>query len=235
MEAISGATLTVMIDTVMILVSAGVLALQNTTLFSVSLLLIPIHIILAWAFVKPFQKIHREEMESYLVESLNGVATIKSLNGEELANYETEKRFVGFAKKNFKAGTIGNLSGSLEGFFNAIGNVVILWVGGMQVIEGHISIGQLITFNALFSYFFDPIKRLINLIPEMQEAYVASDRLGEILDLESEKGKENNKVMIEKIKGDIEFKNVDFRYGTREKILKKINLKIKAGEKIAIV
>lgn len=241
MQAISGATLTVMIDVLMMFIAAIVLGIQNTNLFLVSLVFVPIHIVLAWAFVKPFQNVHRSEMEkaadteSYLVESLGGVATIKSLNGEDLASYETENRFVKYVRANFKAGWMQNLSSSSEGLVNSLSTVVILWVGGIQVIKGNISIGQLITFNALFSYFFDPIKRLINLIPSMQEAYVASDRLGEILDLDSEKLNEGKKVNIEKLKGHIEFKNLNFRYGTREPVLKDINLIIKAGEKVAIV
>ncbi len=110
MQAISGVTLTVMIDVLMLVIAGIVLGIQNTRLFGISLIFIPVHIILAWIFVKPFQKIHRKEMEraaemeSYLVESLNGVATIKSLNGEELANFETEERFISFVKSNFKAG-----------------------------------------------------------------------------------------------------------------------------------
>ncbi len=241
MQAISGATLTVMIDVLMLIVAGIVLSIQNTSLFLVALIFIPVHIFLAWAFVKPFQNVHRKEMEnsadteSYLVESLGGVATIKSVNGEDLAAYETEKRFIKFIRANFKAGWMANLSSFMENLVNSLSNIVILWIGGLQVIKGNISIGQLITFNALFGYFFDPIKRLINLIPSMQEAYVASDRLGEILDLNSEKENESKKVFINKLKGDIEFKNVDFRYGTRELILKNINVSIKAGEKVAIV
>lgn len=241
MQAISGATLTVLIDVLMLIIAGVVLGVQNTKLFLLSLLFVPLNIILAWAFVKPFQEIHRKEMEkaadteSYLVESLGGVATIKSLNGEELAGYESEKRFVKFVRANFKAGWMRNISGTLEALINQLSTIIILWIGGIQVIQGNISIGQLITFNALFGYFFDPIKRLINLIPSMQEAYVASDRLGEILDLNSEKENENKKVYIDKVKGKVEFKNVDFRYGTRELILKDINLNIKAGERVAIV
>jgi ATP-binding cassette subfamily B protein len=241
MNAISGATLSVMIDTLMVIVAGIVLFIQNKNLFLISLIFVPIHIILAWAFVKPFQKIHRKEMEkaalteSYLVESLNGIHTIKSLNGEEHANLETEKRFISFIKTSFKSGWMKNLSGSLEEIFNSFGEVLLLCIGGIYVIEGKISIGQLITFNALFVYFFNPIKNLINLLPSLQEAYIASDRLGEILDLEAEKHNEHKKIMLNTIKGDIEFKDLDFRYGTRQQILKKINLKISAGERVAIV
>jgi len=82
------------------------------------------------------------------------------------------------------------------------------------------SIGQLLSFNALLAYFLDPIKNLINLQPMMQTAIVASDRLGEILDLELEKSEnEERKIAPKTLKGLIEFKGLDFRYGTRLLVL----------------
>ena len=62
-----------------------------------------------------------------------------------------------------------------------------------ECIQGKLSIGELLTFNALLAYFIDPIKNLINLQPMMQTAIVASDRLGEILDLEIEKSENEDK------------------------------------------
>lgn len=112
----------------------------------------------------------------------------------------------------------------------------ILRVGSYNVIQGKMSVGQLLTFNALLAYFLDPIKNLINLQPMMQTAIVASDRLGEILDLELEKSDdEAQKINPANLNGDIEFKNVDFRYGTRQFVLKNLNFTIASGEKIALV
>jgi ATP-binding cassette subfamily B protein len=85
-------------------------------------------------------------------------------------------------------------------------------------------------------YFLGPIERIINLQSTIQTAVVAADRLGEILDLELEKSKdEDKKICPSTLKGTIEFKNVDFRYGTRQLTLKDINISIKHGEKIALV
>ena len=98
------------------------------------------------------------------------------------------------------------------------------------------TIGSLITFNTLLIYFLDPIKNLVDLQPQMQTAVVAADRLGEILDLEAEKKEdEYKKLSPNSLKGDIEIKNLDFRYGTRKLVLEKINISIKKGERIAFV
>ncbi|MDU2592176.1 MAG: ATP-binding cassette domain-containing protein, partial [Paeniclostridium sordellii] len=94
----------------------------------------------------------------------------------------------------------------------------------------------LLTFDALLAYFLTPIENIINLQPTVQTALVAAERLSEILDLELEKSEqEDKKIKPNTIKGNIEFKNVDFRYGTRQLILKDINMTIKKGERIALV
>ncbi|MGM8232265.1 ATP-binding cassette domain-containing protein, partial (plasmid) [Clostridium perfringens] len=111
-----------------------------------------------------------------------------------------------------------------------------LWIGTIQVLNGKISFGELLTFNALLSYFLSPVENIINLQPTLQTAVVAAERLSEILDLEIEKSEEEyKKINPETLKGKIEFKNVDFRYGTRQLILKNINITIDKGERIALV
>jgi ATP-binding cassette subfamily B protein len=170
------------------------------------------------------------------VESLNGIETVKAFNAEDQANLETEKKFVTLLKSIFKIGWLNNLQSSLTGFAAGIGGIIILWFGAYQVIQGKMSLGQLLTFNALLAYFLDPIKNLINLQPMMQTAIVASDRLGEILDLELEKApNEEKKICPATLKGTIEFKNVDFRYGTEKLVLKNINMTIEPGQRIALV
>jgi len=114
--------------------------------------------------------------------------------------------------------------------------IFILKMGALQVLNGNITVGQLVTFNALLVYFHDPVKNLINLQPMMQTAVVAADRLGEILDLEPEKqGSERNKIAPERLLGDIEMKGISFRYGTRKLVLEDINLTVRQGQKIAFV
>ncbi|MGO5094192.1 ABC transporter transmembrane domain-containing protein, partial [Clostridium sp. LCP25S3_F10] len=153
------------------------------------------------------------KLTSYLVESLNGVETIKAFNAEGEVNLETEKRFISLIKSVFKNGFINNLHGSIKGSVKAVFAVVILWVGTHQVLKGSMSIGQLISFNALLAYFLDPIENIINLQPQLQTAVVAGERLGEILDLELEKSiDEEKKIKPQSLLGNIEFKDVDFRY-----------------------
>lgn len=241
-DAISSAALTVMIDTVMAIAGGIILYMQSSKLFFTCFIPIVCYLILVFVFKKSLENVNREVMEdnskltSYLVESIEGIETVKAFNGERKVNLETEKKFVKFIKSVFKYGYVNNLQGSLKNLVKGVFGIVVLWIGAYYAIKGEITIGTLISFNALLAYFIEPIERMINLQPELQSAMVAADRLGEILDLETEKAKnEDKKINPNTLLGDISLKNVDFRYGTRQLVLKNINMDIKPGEKIALV
>ncbi|XKO55240.1 peptidase domain-containing ABC transporter [Lysinibacillus fusiformis] len=241
-EALSGATLTIVLDTMMVIVGAVILYTQSAFLFGITLVMVPVYILIVWLFKKTYENINRREMEenaqlnAYLVESLNGVETIKAYNAEKATKDELEKRFIKFLKSIFKHGLIDNYQNSLKNYLGLVSGTVILWVGSYQVLRGNMTAGQLIAFNALLAYFLTPLQNLVNLQPMLQSAIVASQRLGEILDLETEEEKHKGKRMVpQHLKGDIDIRNVDFRYGTRSLILKDMNLSIGQGEKVAFV
>ncbi|PGD99993.1 peptidase domain-containing ABC transporter [Bacillus pseudomycoides] len=241
-DALSTVTVTLMIDTVMVMLGASLLYIHSATLFGVTLLLIPFYIGIIFIFNKPYQIINRKEMESnakltsYLVESLNGIATVKSYNAEKEVLFQTENRFVNLLRHIFKRGMLSNLQSSIKMGLQLIGGTIILWVGAIQVLKGNMTIGELITYNALLAYFLNPIENLIGIQPTMQSALVAGERLNEIFDLDLEKNeKEHNKVSPTRLSGKIECSNVTFRYGTRKNVLDNISFSIKAGDQVAFV
>lgn len=241
-QAISGVALTMMIDVFMVLIGGGILYSQSPSLFSLTIIPLFLYGIIVYSFKSSIEKVNRETMEknskltSYLIESLNGIETIKAFNSEREVNLETEKRFIKLIKAIFKNERINNLQVTFKRLVESIFAIIVLWIGSTQVLNGSISFGELLTFNALLAYFLDPIENIINLQPTVQTALVAAERLSEILDLELEKSEqEDKKIKPKSLKGNIEFKNVDFRYGTRNLILKNINMTIKKGERIALV
>lgn len=241
-DVISNATLTVMIDTIMAVAGGLILFFKNKVLFAIAFFMVVIYGVLVLIFNKPYKKANEKQMEdnaqltSYLVESLNGIQTVKAFNGERIVQTETEFKFIKLLRSIFSLSCLGNVQEGLKMLVEAVGGIVIIWVGAYSVIRGEMTIGSLITFNALLAYFLDPVKNLINLQPAMQTAMVASDRLGEILDLELEKTeKENHKIAPESLKGDIDIQGITFRYGTREPILEDFSMHINKGERIAIV
>ncbi|SDT19861.1 ATP-binding cassette, subfamily B [Paenibacillaceae bacterium GAS479] len=242
-DAISGAALTIMMDTLMVVAGGIILYNQNAYLFGITTLLIPLYILIVWGFHKLFERQNREQMEqnsvltSYIVESINGIQTVKAYQAETEANLETEKKFITLLRSLFRYGTSLNLQSTLKGAVQGIGGIVIVWVGASEVIKGNLTIGQLITFNALLAYFINPILNLINLQASIQTAVVAADRLAEIMDLDMEKPTTDDRNLQPlSLSGQpIEFQAVDFRYGTRDLILRGLSCTIHSGEKIALV
>lgn len=239
-NAISSVTLTLMLDILMAIIGGVVLYLQNAKLFLTCFIPIVLYLVLVFSFKKKLKKVNREVMEananmsSYLVESLEGIETVKSFNGEELVQKRTENKFLKLMKCVFKHGLTNNIMSTLMGTVSGCFGICLLWYGAYLVLKGELTMGELISFNALLVYFIQPISRLINLQPQLQEAIVASDRLGEILDLELEKTSEDDE-RPETLFGDIYIKSLNFAYGLRENVLNDININIKAGEKIALV
>ena len=241
-NAISNATLTVMIDTLMAIAGGLILFFKNKTLFFIALVMVVLYGILVLIFNKPFRQANEKQMEdnaqltSYLVESLNGIQTVKAFNGEADVRTETEFKFIKLLRSIFKLASTGNIQDALKTLVESVGGVIIIWVGAFSVLHGNMTIGGLVTFNALLVYFLGPIKNLINLQPTMQTAIVASDRLGEILDLELERsGNQAAKIAPESLNGDIRFEDVSFRYGTRQLILEHFSMVVEQGQRVAIV
>lgn len=239
-SAISSVTLTLMIDILMAIVGGIILYLQNVKLFFTCFIPIVLYLALVFGFKNRLKKVNREVMEdnamlsSYLVESLEGIETVKAFNGEGLVQTKTENKFLKFMKSCLKHGVTYNVQGTLMSVVSGGFGICILWFGGSLVLKGELSMGELISFNALLAYFIEPVGRLINLQPQLQEAIVASDRLGEILDLELEKSSEED-VRPDTLFGAITLENVNFAYGLRENVLNDINISIQPGEKIALV
>lgn len=239
-DAIASIALTIMIDSIMVIVGGVVLLLQERNMFFVTVLVAIIYAIIVFVFKKPIRKYNRMQMEknaqltSYLVESLNGAEIVKAFNAEDVTYNKTDKILTQNLKLSFTASMVSNLQLTLTNMVSAIGGVIIIWTGTVNVIKGNISLGQLITYNTLLGYFLDPIKNIINLQPKMESAIVAAERLCEILDLPIE-NKEDSKINTSSLKQNILFKNVSFRYGTRKCVLENLNFEILPGKRVAFV
>ena len=242
-NALASATLTIILDVSMVVVIGIVLYFQNPKLFGLTLLCIPFYAVIILIFVRSYEKLNRKEMESnsilnsYIIESLNGIETIKALQAEEAASKKVDTLFVNNINAAFKSFNIDNIQTFLKTLLQTINSVFILWVGSSYVISGELGIGQLITFNVLVNYFATPLQNIINLQSQIQTAKVASDRINEIMILTPEMN-EQNSVKIDEdfsFSGDLQFQKVHFSYPMRRECLTDINFKIGSGEKVAFV
>ena len=228
-----------MLDTIMSISGGIILYFQNRDLFFIAIIMLLLYIIIVFSFKKIIKNINNEVLEnnsqltSFIIQSIHGMETIKSYNLELNIQNEAEFKLYKVLKSSFRRGIIYSFSGIFSEIISLLGDMAIMWIGAYQVISGKLTLGELIVFNTLLVYFTNPMKNIINLQSVIQTAVVSSDRLGEIIDLELEQTE--TKLEPKNLKGDIEIKNIDFRYGTRELILKNINIQIKQGEKIALV
>ncbi|MBQ8869566.1 MAG: peptidase domain-containing ABC transporter [Oscillospiraceae bacterium] len=238
-DAISGATLTLLLDSVMVIGCGVILFMENAILFYISLIVILLYAVVVLCYRKPLENINREVMEnnarvqSYLKESIDGIETVKSHQAEASAKSKNSCKFQKLISSVFKDNIISISQDSICDLIELVGIVIILWVGFGMVLANAVTIGSLITFYALLEYFTEPIKNLISLQPTIQSAFIAAERLNDILDIPTEYSIENFQTDLSWNK--IEFLNVDFRYGNHELVLKNISLNIEKGQKVAIV
>lgn len=241
-DTISSVALIVMIDTIMTFAGAVILYKQSANLFIITFIMVAMYILIVVFFNGLYKKFNKNQMEnneqftSHMIESLNGIQTVKVYCAESKIIRKAEEKFLKLLKSNFTLNWTNNLQESLKSLIELVGINIIIWVGAINVIEGKMTIGTLMSFNTLLGYFFEPLKNLISLQPKIQTAIVAIDRLNEILDLEVEKkAVEYKKIVPNSLGGDIEINNVSFRYGTRKPVLNNINVSIKKGQKVAFV
>jgi ATP-binding cassette subfamily B protein len=240
-QTISSTALSGIMDTVMLIVSAPILLSINKTLFGISIITVILGAIISVVYARIYRSFYAKQMsqnaevQSYLYESLNGVSTVKALNAEKLVNLEYEKKKMTSIDTAWKVNRYGISQGFFSGLINGISGILVYWIGCSSIISGTMSFGTLITFNALLGYFTGPLFRLINIQNQVQEALVAAERVGEILELEKEKDEKVFYMKPKEIKGHIQFENVTFAYGSRRPIYEDLNLEIQGGKWIAFV
>lgn len=240
-DALASTILSLFLDVSILIIIGSVLLVQNTNLFLLSLISVPIYIIIIFAFMKPFEKMNNDVMQSNsmvssaIIEDINGVETIKSLTSEETRYQKIDSEFVDYLDKSFKLSKYSILQSSLKQGAQLILNIVILWFGAQIVMTGKISIGQLITFNTLLSYFTNPLENIINLQTKLQSAKVANNRLNEVYLVESEFKNTQTLTDSQFLAGDICFEDISYKYGFGRDTLNNINLTIKQGDKVSIV
>lgn len=238
-DALASTILSLFLDVSIVFIVGSVLVLQNIQLFLLTLVALPIYTVIIFAFLKPFEKMNHDVMQSNamvssaIIEDINGIETIKSLTSEELRYQKIDSEFVDYLDKSFKLSIYENIQTSLKHGAQLILNVAILWFGASLVMDSKISIGQLITYNTLLSYFTNPIENIINLQTKLQSAKVANKRLNEVYLVASEF--EGTTSMTSKLSGNITFHDVSYRYGFGTYTLSDLNLTIKQGEKVSLV
>lgn len=239
---LTGSSLTLVIDLFFTFVFFAVLYYYSPLLTAIVAGSIPFYMILS-LWVTPIlrkrldEKFNRgAENQAFLVESITGIQTLKALAVEPQMQRRWEEQLAGYVGASFKAGNLGNIANQAAGFISKATTVLILWFGASSVIQGDLSVGQLIAFNMISGRVTGPILRLVQLWQDFQQAGISLKRLGDILNHPTEPGYNPGRAALPQMQGAVEFEQVTFRYGPdRPEILKNIQLNIAPGEVIGIV
>lgn len=239
-DIFTSVALTLIMDIVMAMLTGAILFSMNRMLFAIIVVLTLISILLVFIFKQPYKQINMKQMQqssilnSEIIEGLNAVETIKGNANEEIELENIEKEYIKSLRISFREGMLSNIQGTISGAIQTIGNLFLMYFGIKQVLKGNITLGSLMAFMTLSSYFMDPVGRLVGLQLQIQEAGISMKRISEILDYDREQD-DNVDQELERIEGDIELNNVTFRYGNRKPVLRNVTFTIGKGEKVAIV
>jgi ATP-binding cassette subfamily B protein len=240
-EAISGTTLTAVVDGTLVVLMLIVLWLYDLPLALVATAFVPLLIASTLAHHPAARRLSRHAMESgallsaHLVEDVSGVETVKAFGAQRARAEEGEARLVDLVQDCFSLQKLGISMGALGLFVTTLAGIVILWCGGHRVIEGALTVGQLMFFYSLLGNLLGPLERLAAVDLKLQDALVAVDRLYQILDIEIEALNASQKMTFQGVHDGLELREVSFRYGCRSNVLDKVTLRIPAGQTVAIL
>ena len=240
-SVLTSIALSVVMDVVMAIGTGIILFRMNSTLFGISLFSTMLSLLLVIIFKQPYKRINEETMQqsailnSQMIESLRGIETIKCNASEDRELENLEREYIKSLKISLRSSKISTGQSLVSSLISTILGMVTTYVGIMQVLNGQMTLGGYMAFSTLSSYFTSPISDLIGMQMSIQEASISMKRLTEIMDYESEQKEDQEYTEMEQIDGDIEFKDVTFRYGNRSPALNHISFTIPKGKKVALV
>ena len=233
---------TVLIDLFFTIVFFAVMYIYSPLLTLIVALTIPIYIAISVFITPPLrarldEKFKRgAENQAFLVETVTGIGTLKSMAVEPRMRDRWEKQFAGYIKTGWDVTVLSNWGSHLIQLVSKLTTVAILFFGAKAVIAGEMSVGSLVAFNMLAGRVAQPILRLSQLWQDFQQVRISVDRLGDILNAPAEPEHNPNRASLPPIKGRVEFDKVRFRYRPdAPEALRGINLDIAPGEMLGIV
>ena len=179
------------------------------------------------------------DSKAFLMEALSGVETVKGMGIERPVRLRWEKKYAKALEVQYRAHAFNIFIGFVSQLLNAATTIAVLWVGANLVLARELTIGQLIAFNAFMGSVLSPLMGLVGLWSMVNDAGVAMERLGDVLDIEPEQKPQDlpSRVMLPDLQGEISLNGVYFRYGDNDSayVLENISFDIKPGELVAIV
>ncbi|PKL51449.1 MAG: type I secretion system permease/ATPase [Nitrospira bacterium HGW-Nitrospira-1] len=233
-------SLTVLLDTVfsvvfvviMIIYSPVLTAVVLGFIFAIALISVLTTPMIKMRLNEKFQK--GAEAQSFLVESVTGIQTVKSLAIEGKMIKDWENSLGDYILSAFKLSNLGNVAFTSSQMLQKLMILAVIYLGVSQVFENNLSVGQLIAFQMFASQLSGPVIRLVHMWQDFQQAKLSLERLGDIINTPSEAL--GSSVTVKELKGDITFKDVTFRYSAEANlVIDKVSFNISSGMMVGIV
>ncbi len=242
-QFLTGTALTVVLDSVFSVVYIVVMFIYSWLLTLVALATIPLFVVLTFLVAPLVRRQLRVKAErnaatqALLVESLSGIQTVKAQNIELRTRWKWQERYAQYVSAGFNTVLTSTTANSASTFLNKLSALLVLWVGAYLVLQGELTLGQLIAFRIISGYVTAPILRLAQLWQNFQETALSLERLSDILDHPQEADEDDaNQIPLPDIRGRVTFENISFRFAPSGPLqLVNINLDFPEGSFIGIV
>lgn len=241
---LTGEALSIVLDLLTVFIYVGLMFWYSWKMALLTLAIVPPFVLLALIATPFLQRVSREifgahnEETGYLIQSLTGIRTIKSMAVEMSVRWHWEELFGRSIKKTFSGQVIGNTLQIFSSTIEAVVNTGLLWFGAWLVIQNELTIGQLVAFNMLLGNVINPFQRLIVLWNELQEVLIAVERINDVIDAEPEEDLHSStRQSLPPIHGHICFDKVTFRYHPESDVntLENVSFQAQPGQMIALV
>lgn len=241
---LTGEALSIFLDLLTVFVYIGLMFWYSWKIALLVLVIVPPFVLLALIATPFLQRISREIFSafaaesSYLIQSLTGIRTIKSMAIERTVRWHWEDLFNKSIKTIFSGQVISNALLVFSSTIEAVATTALLWFGAWLVIQNQLTIGQLVALNMLLSNVIRPFQRLVVLWNDLQEVIIAVERIDDVIEAEPEEDLEHQtRQSLPPIRGHIRFERVTFRYHPENEIntLENISFEVQPGQTVAIV
>ncbi len=239
---LTGVPMTTLLDSMFIIVYIILLFFYNVKLTFILLLSLPL-LALVSIIITPILKSFLDEKfnagaesQSYLVEAVTGVQTIKSFAVEPSVQKKWEGLLANYTKAGFKTSNLSNSAGAVAQLIQKTFDILILYFGAKTVIAGEMSVGQMVAFRMLAGRVSQPVLRLVQIWQDFQQTALSIKRVGDIFNTKPEPTMDGTKTRLPKLTGKIEFDRVSFRYRPdAPEVIKNMSMTINPNNVIGIV
>ena len=240
---LTGQALTTILDAAFSLIYIVVMVIYSWLLTLIALGVVPIQIMITVIGTPLIRRQIREvakenaSTQSHLIEVITGIQNVKAQNVERVSRWKWQELYSQYISRSFEKTITGTALGETSQVLQQLSQLLVLWIGATLVLNGQLSLGQLIAFRIISGYVTQPLLRLSTIWQNVQELRVSFERLADIIDTPEEANESDKaKIPLPIIEGSVKFEDLSFKFRPGQpQILKKINLDIKPGQFVGIV